>query len=64
MLKLLQHLSFPITLMGYSSIPPAKDFLFAGSAETNRFLVDLFHVGGGLHHALQGEAVNQAKGVS
>ena len=31
---------------------PAEDGLLTGPAEMDRFLVNLFDVGGGLHHAL------------
>jgi hypothetical protein len=45
-------------------ISPMKDFLSADPAEIRGFLINLFYVGGRLHHTFQGETVNKTKGVS
>jgi hypothetical protein len=41
-----------------------KDFLFAKPAKIKGFLINLFYVSGRLHHTIQGETMNETKGMS
>jgi hypothetical protein len=56
--SLYQILEFRLKIGGNDSesgnlpISPMKDFLFAGPAEMNGFLVNFFDVSGRLHHTL------------
>jgi|GEM_PF-3083802 len=51
-------------LSGEMFIPPAPDPFLTGSTEAGGFLINLFNVGRCVHHTSQGEAMNEAEGVT